>query len=125
MGGIAHLQSQGEGEAEAANRHRPVPPGFEPWTSGSQLWWMTSSSSGRHEQRVDVQRAEEADEAPPPRFERANWTRQSYLDQMDSHKLKHASRNISKLNMGETKDDIHVCIMCLRAIMNNKVRTDH
>lgn len=22
--------------------------------------------------------------------------------------------------MGESKDDIHVCIMCLRAIMNNK-----
>ena len=31
-GGIAHLQSQGEGEA--ANPHRPVPQGFEPWTSG-------------------------------------------------------------------------------------------
>ena len=30
--GIAHLQSQGEGEA--ANPHRPVPQGFEPWTSG-------------------------------------------------------------------------------------------
>ena len=60
------------------------------------------------------------DEAPP-RLERANWARQSYLDQMDSHKLKNASRHISKLNMGETKDDIHVCIMCLRAIMNNKV----
>ena len=75
----------------------------------------------RHEQRVDEQRAEEADEEPP-RFERANWARQSYYDQLDSHKLKNASRHISKLNMGETKDDIHVCIMCLRAIMNNKVR---
>ena len=71
---------------------------------------------------MNEQRAEEADEALPPRFERANWARQSYLDQLDSHKLKNASRHISKLNMGETKDDIHVCIMCLRAIMNNKVR---
>ena len=26
--------------------------------------------------------------------------------------------------MGEAKDDIHVCIMCLRAIMNNKVMED-
>ena len=77
----------------------------------------------RHEQRVDEQRAEEADELPP-RLERTNWARQSYLDQLDSHKLKNASRHISKLNMGETKDDIHVCIMCLRAIMNNKVRID-
>lgn len=24
--------------------------------------------------------------------------------------------------MGEAKDDIHVCILCMRAIMNNKVR---
>ena len=31
VGGIAHHQSQGEGEA--ANPHRPVPQGFEPWTS--------------------------------------------------------------------------------------------
>lgn len=26
-----------------------------------------------------------------------------------------------QLNMGETEDDIHVSIMCLRAIMNNKL----
>ena len=31
-GGIVHLQSQGE--SEAANPHRPVSQGFEPWTSG-------------------------------------------------------------------------------------------
>ncbi|KAG5678209.1 hypothetical protein PVAND_007901 [Polypedilum vanderplanki] len=30
------------------------------------------------------------------------------------------SKHIQKLNMGTTTDDIHVCIMCLRAIMNNK-----
>lgn len=24
--------------------------------------------------------------------------------------------------MGEAKDDIHVCILCMRAIMNNKVQ---
>lgn len=29
---------------------------------------------------------------------------------------------MAKLRMGDAKDDIHVCIMCLRAIMNNKVR---
>nr|KAG5688093.1 hypothetical protein BaRGS_031286 [Batillaria attramentaria] len=27
----------------------------------------------------------------------------------------------SKLNMGEARDDVHVCIMCLRAIMNHQV----
>ena len=38
-GGIAHLQSQGEGEA--ANPHRPVPQGFEPWTFGSRVQYPT------------------------------------------------------------------------------------
>ena len=38
-GGTAHLQSQGEGEA--ANTHRPVPQGFEPWTFGSKVQYPT------------------------------------------------------------------------------------
>ena len=33
---------------------------------------------------------------------------------------KRQTRHLSKLNMGDAKDDIHVCILCLRAIMNNK-----
>jgi len=33
---------------------------------------------------------------------------------------KRQSRLLTKLNMGDAKDDIHVCILCLRAIMNNK-----
>ena len=32
------------------------------------------------------------------------------------------SRYVQKLNMGEARDDVHVCIMCLRAIMNHQVR---
>ena len=40
LGGTAHLQSQGEGEA--ANPHRPVPQGFEPWTFGSKIQYPTS-----------------------------------------------------------------------------------
>ena len=27
----------------------------------------------------------------------------------------------SKMNFGEATDDVHVCIMCLRAIMNHQV----
>ena len=27
----------------------------------------------------------------------------------------------SKLNFGEATDDVHMCIMCLRAIMNHQV----
>lgn len=38
----------------------------------------------------------------------------------DSPNLKRRSRHVTKLNMGASTDDIHVCIMCLRAIMNNK-----
>jgi hypothetical protein len=41
-------------------------------------------------------------------------------DFIDSPSLKRRSRHIVKLNMGTSTDDIHVCIMCLRAIMNNK-----
>lgn len=44
------------------------------------------------------------------------------LDILGSPSMKRQSRHAAKLNMGDTKDDIHVCIMCLRAIMNNKVR---
>ena len=46
------------------------------------------------------------------------------LDMLDSPGVRRRSRHVAKLNMGEAKDDIHVCIMCLRAIMNNKVMKD-
>lgn len=42
------------------------------------------------------------------------------LDALDSPGVRRRSRHAAKLKMGDTKDDIHVCIMCLRAIMNNK-----
>ena len=38
-----------------------------------------------------------------------------------SPNLKKRSKHIQKLNMGQAEDDIHVCIKCLRALMNNKV----
>lgn len=41
-------------------------------------------------------------------------------DLLTSPSTKRRSKHIQKLNMGSTTDDIHVCIMCLRAIMNNK-----
>ncbi|KAF7272584.1 hypothetical protein GWI33_014642 [Rhynchophorus ferrugineus] len=53
-------------------------------------------------------------------FERTNGYIRMPLDISDSPSLKRRSKHVAKLNMGESKDDIHVCIMCLRAIMNNK-----
>lgn len=47
-------------------------------------------------------------------------TRPELNEMLSSPSPKHRSRHIQKLNMGSTTDDIHVCIMCLRAIMNNK-----
>lgn len=41
-------------------------------------------------------------------------------DMLSSPSTKRRSRHIQKLNIGKTTDDIHVGIMCLRAIMNNK-----
>ncbi|XP_013116717.1 formin-like protein isoform X1 [Stomoxys calcitrans] len=46
--------------------------------------------------------------------------RPSLLDVLDTPSVRRRSRHIAKLNMGASTDDIHVCIMCLRAIMNNK-----
>ncbi|KAL9905430.1 formin-like protein isoform X2 [Glossina fuscipes] len=48
------------------------------------------------------------------------FLRPSLGDVLDSPSIKRRSRHIAKLNMGASTDDIHVCIMCLRAIMNNK-----
>lgn len=48
------------------------------------------------------------------------YLRPSLGDILDSPSIRRRSRHIAKLNMGASTDDIHVCIMCLRAIMNNK-----
>lgn len=48
------------------------------------------------------------------------FLRPSLDELIDSPNLKQRSRHIAKLNMGASTDDIHKCIMCLRAIMNNK-----
>ncbi|XP_037718474.1 formin-like protein isoform X4 [Drosophila subpulchrella] len=48
------------------------------------------------------------------------FLRPTISDALDSPSLKRRSRHIAKLNMGAATDDIHVSIMCLRAIMNNK-----
>jgi len=40
--------------------------------------------------------------------------------ELNSPRMKRASKHEKKLKMGDSKDDIHVSIMCLRAIMNNK-----
>lgn len=47
-------------------------------------------------------------------------TRPELNEMLSSPSTKRRSRHIQKLNMGSTTDDIHVGIMCLRAIMNNK-----
>lgn len=48
------------------------------------------------------------------------YLRPSLEELIDSPNLKRRTRHVAKLNMGTSDDDIHVCIMCLRAIMNNK-----
>ncbi|KAK0174346.1 hypothetical protein PV327_010129 [Microctonus hyperodae] len=48
------------------------------------------------------------------------YSRPPLHDFKDSPSVKRRSRHVARLNMGEAKDDIHVCILCMRAIMNNK-----
>ncbi len=40
--------------------------------------------------------------------------------ELEGPRISKLMRHSTKLKMGDTTDDIHVCIMCLRAIMNNK-----
>ncbi|KAK5644344.1 hypothetical protein RI129_005644 [Pyrocoelia pectoralis] len=53
-------------------------------------------------------------------IEKQNGHARPQTDVTDSPSIKRRSKHVAKLNMGESKDDIHVCIMCMRAIMNNK-----
>lgn len=81
----------------------------------------------RHEQRVAESRTA-SEERLNPTFNTTNtsdrsngYTRPSLAEITDSPSIKRRTKHVAKLNMGESKDDIHVCIMCMRAIMNNKV----
>ncbi|XP_022920232.1 formin-like protein [Onthophagus taurus] len=81
----------------------------------------------RHEQRIAESRTESEERLNPSMIlntttisERQNGYMRPSLDLTDSPSIKRRSKHVAKLNMGESKDDIHVCIMCMRAIMNNK-----
>ncbi|XP_059622727.1 formin-like protein isoform X1 [Phlebotomus argentipes] len=91
----------------------------------------------RHEQRIQEARIESeerldatvnlsssnatgSNELSSPTCVRPNGIRPGLGELIDSPSVKRRSRHIAKLNMGASTDDIHVCIMCLRAIMNNK-----
>ena len=72
------------------------------------------SDTNRHEQKI----RENLEDEDEPR--NLNGALKPSVE-IDSPRMKRASRHVQKLNMGDSKDDIHVCIMCMRAIMNNKV----
>nr|XP_015839272.1 PREDICTED: formin-like protein CG32138 isoform X2 [Tribolium castaneum] len=78
----------------------------------------------RHEQRIAESRTASEERLgpgqPPPAPSVQNGYIRAPLDIPDSSSVKRRSKHVAKLNMGESKDDIHVCIMCMRAIMNNK-----
>ncbi|KAK9892894.1 hypothetical protein WA026_022576 [Henosepilachna vigintioctopunctata] len=85
----------------------------------------------RHEQRIAESRSASEEKLNPgspsstlnyqnSTLDRTNGHLRMSLDISDSPSLKRRSKHVAKLNMGESKDDIHVCIMCMRAIMNNK-----
>lgn len=73
----------------------------------------------RHEQIASQSNDDEGEIVPNGNALTAKNSRP--LLPVESLKVRRATKHIAKLNMGEAKDDIHVCIMCLRAIMNNKV----
>lgn len=85
----------------------------------------------RHEQRIAESRTASEEKLSQNAHSTINTTSISLdksngyirmpLDIPGSPSLKRRSKHVAKLNMGDSKDDIHVCIMCMRAIMNNKV----
>ncbi|CAG9862658.1 unnamed protein product [Phyllotreta striolata] len=82
----------------------------------------------RHEQRIAESRTSseeklggnERNQTSQNNLEKSNGYIRAPLDMQDSPNIKRRSKHVAKLNMGHSKDDIHVCIMCMRAIMNNK-----
>lgn len=82
----------------------------------------------RHEQRIVESRTGSEEKlgnntgvANQGTLDKTNGYIRMPLDIPDSPSLRRRSKHVAKLNMGDSKDDIHVCIMCMRAIMNNKV----
>lgn len=87
----------------------------------------------RHEQRIAESRTASEERLNPSLNNTTNtitidnkvngYIRPSVIDMSgdNSPSIKRRTKHVAKLNMGESKDDIHVCIMCMRAIMNNKV----
>ena len=47
-------------------------------------------------------------------------TSSHHKSDFDGPRMAKQLRHSTKLKIGDATDDIHVCIMCLRAIMNNK-----
>lgn len=85
----------------------------------------------RHEQRIAESRSTSEEKLNPTSpnstlqyqsstLDKNNGYLRPPLEMNDSPILRRRSKHVAKLNMGESKDDIHVCIMCMRAIMNNK-----
>lgn len=82
----------------------------------------------RHEQRIAESRSASEEKLSSQNYSVDTSIRESNkngysrtpLEIPESPSIKRRSKHVAKLNMGESKDDIHVCIMCMRAIMNNK-----
>ncbi|KOB69545.1 Formin-like protein, partial [Operophtera brumata] len=72
----------------------------------------------RHEQRIALARSQST--------LTATWRRRARSADSDGEGAaspavaRRRTRHAARLNMGASTDDIHVCIMCMRAIMNNK-----
>ncbi|XP_052741428.1 formin-like protein isoform X2 [Bicyclus anynana] len=94
----------------------------------------------RHEQRIALARSHSSDAinqvntttsdcSAPTEISgtlSATWRRRARSADSDGETIgspaaaRRRTRHAARLNMGASTDDIHVCIMCMRAIMNNK-----
>ncbi|KAF9818885.1 hypothetical protein SFRURICE_012106 [Spodoptera frugiperda] len=78
----------------------------------------------RHEQRIALARSHGPTETGSTMS--ASWRRRARSAEAECEGAaspavaRRRTRHAARLNMGASTDDIHVCIMCMRAIMNNK-----
>ncbi|XP_035439460.2 formin-like protein isoform X2 [Spodoptera frugiperda] len=82
----------------------------------------------RHEQRIALARSQSSDgiNQETGSTMSASWRRRARSAEAECEGAaspavaRRRTRHAARLNMGASTDDIHVCIMCMRAIMNNK-----
>ena len=87
--------------------------------SDISFWFFLGSNSGNDDWSISMNGS--ASMSKKPLFGSNSLRKASHhKSDFDGPRMAKQLRHSTKLKIGDATDDIHVCIMCLRAIMNNK-----